>query len=511
MEVKLDNMEKHMNYLYDELDAREKEIDALNETVKKLNAKKDSKCQNQCERMEEVMKYAEKNKNDALKVKEIATSQKEKIFCLRSHRNELFDRIDDLNEKYGDEIKAKDETIKLLEIDLVAMRKKVNDQEDEIENKSKDIEGFKKQFNLKASSKSLQTEIDELHDVNENEQLKKKIEVLEKKEKVRRELLEKMEKIAEQRTQQIESLEIQIKSRHIENKRCIQGWSCRRTFCDHNHSFLYSIVNHHQEKSLCYICGKIFESRKYLDTHIEEYHVEQNIQNKMEFPELAGRENCEESFQSKADLTLHQTEEYNNLDKNDQSHEVQQHPLKHKNTEVCLKCDKVFPDNDFLLLHMITAHEGMGLLEKDTINDREPDIVVKEKQDTEQDFQCMLCSSRFNSKSSLKKHKRKMHRVNKENTEPRTSKKVTKEDYGQTFECKLCREEFIGSEEMNHHMDQMHEGRWKYGDSDVISEGDEYVESSSSSYIETDESFENEEFTDNEATESDHSDSDTEA
>ena len=104
MELKLDNMEKHINFLYDVLDARDKEIDVLNETVKQLNAKKDSKCQNQCERMEEVMRYAEKNKIDALKVKEIANSQKEKIFCLRSHRNELFDRIDEMTEKHETEI-----------------------------------------------------------------------------------------------------------------------------------------------------------------------------------------------------------------------------------------------------------------------------------------------------------------------------------------------------------------------------------------------------------------------
>ena len=60
MKLKLDNMEKHINYLYDALDAREKEIDVLNKTVKQSNAKKDSKCQHQCERMEEVLRYAEK-------------------------------------------------------------------------------------------------------------------------------------------------------------------------------------------------------------------------------------------------------------------------------------------------------------------------------------------------------------------------------------------------------------------------------------------------------------------
>ena len=82
---------------------------------------------------------------------------------------------------------------------------------------------------MKTSSKSLQTELNEVKGENENEDLKKKIENLEKKDKKRWDLLEKIEEIAEQRKIQLEALEIQIKSRHIETKRCNQGWICRRT------------------------------------------------------------------------------------------------------------------------------------------------------------------------------------------------------------------------------------------------------------------------------------------
>ena len=32
---------------------------------------------------------------------------------------------------------------------------------------------------------------------------------------------------------------------------------------------------------------------------------------------------------------------------------------------------------------------------------------------------------------------------------------------------------------MNDHMDQHHQGRWKYGDPDVVYEGDDYIESES--------------------------------
>ena len=105
-----------------------------------------------------------------------------------------------------------------------------------------------------------------------------------------------------------------------------------------------------------------------------------------------------------------------------------------------------------------------------------------------------------------------MHRVERGNQELRTLKKNPKEDYEHKFECLLCKEEFDGCEEMNHHMDNKHEGRWKHGDPDVISEGDEYDESSSSSDLESEDSFENN-FSDDKETESDQgdSDSDTEA
>ena len=53
--------------------------------------------------------------------------------------------------------------------------------------------------NLKTSSKPLQTELDEVKSVNENEELKIKIDNLEKKDRERWNLLEKIEEIAEQR------------------------------------------------------------------------------------------------------------------------------------------------------------------------------------------------------------------------------------------------------------------------------------------------------------------------
>ena len=58
------------------------------------------------------------------------------------------------------------------------------------------------------------------------------------------------------------------------------------------------------------------------------------------------------------------------------------------------------------------------------------------------------------------------------------------------FECRMCRIDFISSVDMNMHMDREHQGRWKWGDPDVILEGDSYSESSSCESQET--SFEDE-------------------
>ena len=45
--------------------------------------------------MEDVVKYATKNKNDLITLKEIADEQKVKISCLRKHRNELQDKMEE--------------------------------------------------------------------------------------------------------------------------------------------------------------------------------------------------------------------------------------------------------------------------------------------------------------------------------------------------------------------------------------------------------------------------------
>ena len=43
----------------------------------------------------------------------------------------------------------------------------------------------------------------------------------------------------------------------------------------------------------------------------------------------------------------------------------------------------------------------------------------------------------------------------------------------------MCVIDFENIDEMNAHMDNIHEGRWKYGDPDVVFEGEDYEESES--------------------------------
>ena len=146
--------------------------------------------------------------------------------------------------------------------------------------------------------------------------------------------------------------------------------------------------------------------------------------------QLTVGEKCKTAFQSKDDLTEHQTQEHSNSVESNQP-QAPQHQLKHKITDVCTKCGKVCQDEDFLVLHMITAHEGMGLPEKDGKSEKEPIKVIKGE--AKQNLQCMLCGSTFNSKSSIKKHRRQMHKVDKEKAEPRILNKKQKDNYNQKF------------------------------------------------------------------------------
>ena len=148
-----------------------------------MKDRKDYKCQNQCSRMEEVMKYANKNKNDALALKEISESQKVKITCLRGHRNELLDKIDTLNEKQENEIKEKDDIIANTKEEVVASRATASDLQDEIALKTSEIECLIREKEgkeaLKMSSHSLKDELGMANAHMEKKNLEHKVELME--------------------------------------------------------------------------------------------------------------------------------------------------------------------------------------------------------------------------------------------------------------------------------------------------------------------------------------------
>ena len=204
--------------MYDELENKEKEIDEMKDTIKSLKNKKDSKCQNQCSRMEEVLKYAEKNKTDAFSVKEIAESQKVKISCLRGHRN------------------------------LVEVKEQLSDKVDELDLKSKEIEllvAENKKKDLGTSSKSLQDEIDFAAFENNKieletkvKSLKGKLNVLSESQKEKFALFEKIEELSKQRESQVEYLENHLKSKQPKKIRCVYKWKGKRWFCKFDHSYL---------------------------------------------------------------------------------------------------------------------------------------------------------------------------------------------------------------------------------------------------------------------------------
>ena len=134
-----------------------------------MKKKSDNKsCKNGCEKysrsMDDIVKYATK---DLITLKEIADEQKIKISCLRKHRNELQDKMEEREaeneaefreqsaeprEKAADALKLKDENS--------CLKKQVQDQKGEIESKIKEIEiANSKSTDLISSSNSLADEL----------------------------------------------------------------------------------------------------------------------------------------------------------------------------------------------------------------------------------------------------------------------------------------------------------------------------------------------------------------
>ena len=104
------------------------------------------------------------------------------------------------------------------------------------------------------------------------------------------------------------------------------------------------------------------------------------------------------------------------------------------------------------------------------------------------------CDEILYSKTSLKKHRKRMHKSVEEKNEnvpesigKENALKTLKVNQYHQVKCGICVIDFESIEEMDEHMDIEHGGRWKLGDPDVVFEGDSYEESSESEYSSVDE------------------------
>ena len=169
MERKLQEKVKHIEFLYIELDDKEKEIDKLRESLKRANnlytkqttfaqevheekcslslqleikeeeiaILKQAKCDKGCDRynksVDEIAQAASKHREKLIALKEISESQKEKIFCLRGHRNELFEEIDKLNSEHELNNNRSAEKLSSLQEANEILKGNLNDQKEEFE------------------------------------------------------------------------------------------------------------------------------------------------------------------------------------------------------------------------------------------------------------------------------------------------------------------------------------------------------------------------------------------
>ena len=79
MERKINNLEEHVTFLYDELEKKEVETDNLKESLEEAK--------NNCR----IKSASHSNdQEDISDLKKVIEEQKIKISCLRKHRNEIF-------------------------------------------------------------------------------------------------------------------------------------------------------------------------------------------------------------------------------------------------------------------------------------------------------------------------------------------------------------------------------------------------------------------------------------
>ena len=104
MERKIRNLDQHVEFLYEELEQKEQEVDEL----KKFLDEAQDKCR-------QKSTSAKCDQDEIEELKKLTEEQRIKIFCLRKHRDEILDRHEKLIDDYEVEFKAKENDIKFLQ------------------------------------------------------------------------------------------------------------------------------------------------------------------------------------------------------------------------------------------------------------------------------------------------------------------------------------------------------------------------------------------------------------
>ena len=473
-------------------------------------------CPKRCHRydksFEEIIEAGNKHREKVFALRDISENQKVKISSLREEKNLLLDKVDkfELDAKQDSDLilrmtqetrslkrELRDMRMILIEKEEMLSEKtqqvdknehsetKVKDLEDELILKNIEISNLENLLNEKQSvEKHWQSELNTV--MKGEEDLESKVKSLEgdlksMKEKEssdktkREELYHEMDVLTEARQSEVEMLKGKIKSMKQQClSQCWYGIKCKRLFCRFDHSNVFKKINKGLKKQennmhadqnvpaeyLCDQCGKVFKNCEENKKHIQSCHEETFKCSK-----------CELIFQARSDLKRH-------VAKNHDENDIE-----------CEQCGKFFVSkrelNDHRRIHQ-TVDSGIesinnmlkGLLEKD--GKRSIDIANDECQNEENlnpTLKCVNCNEIFLTESSLKKHRKRSHRTQriKSRTEPSLPKVHPK----RKLECGMCVIDFENIDEMNAHMDDIHEGRWKYGDPDVVFEGEDYEESES--------------------------------
>ena len=456
-------------------------------------------CSNNCHRykqsLEEIVEAGNKHKEKALALKEIALDQKSKISTLREEKYQLQEKVDQLEyeeknqtqlilkmtKENGElrrdvsnlrkEVIEKDEIIKDEKEEndkAIYSKERLMDLEDEILIKDIKISNLEEVL-LKKEKESEKTLESELNTDSNEELLSARIELLKKEldsknekensdKRKREELFKRMDDISQSRQHELERLKVKI--HELKQKSLPQCWfgiKCGRLFCKFDHSFVFkkdngmpkhSVINPQvlevEEMCLCEKCGEIFKNSCPRCKHSQSNHgqistVEVNLFRCMECPLV---------FQTRSNLNTHSIEEHSEL-------EIE-----------CEQCRKYFVSRKELNEHRkthisngISSLTNMlnGLLEKDECSNISNTENQQEKVATVT-FKCDDCSESFLTKTSLKKHKKRVHNLLKNKNVPR-EKDPFRNNPNRKLECGTCDLIFLTLEEMDEHMDEAHGGR----------------------------------------------------